>query len=209
PNGTNSPFDIESKITYEELCDLVALKLKCYSPALKLQYHLDLNNAKHAATSIQSKQELTLFMVRMCPMLVPPCLANGKPSARPLKNKKYTCKVHTKSSELPVYCFPGPNETSTPHLPLSLTQRLMLTQCLYYQLMTYPWLKSLDDHKERGKYGIRFVQFSSIFEQEGFLRLLQLSGEFISQNELQEMLKVPRGTTLLIQSKTYESWHWK
>ncbi|KIK85512.1 hypothetical protein PAXRUDRAFT_152707, partial [Paxillus rubicundulus Ve08.2h10] len=60
------------------------------------------------------------------------------------------------------------------------------------------WLKSLDDHKERGKDGIGFVQFSNIFEQEGFLRLSQLSGEFISWNELQEMLKVPRGTALLI-----------
>ncbi|KIK80350.1 hypothetical protein PAXRUDRAFT_158925 [Paxillus rubicundulus Ve08.2h10] len=60
------------------------------------------------------------------------------------------------------------------------------------------WLNSHNDHKEWGKYGIRFIQFSSIFEWEGFLRLSQLSGEFISQNELQEMLRVPHGPALLI-----------
>ncbi|KIK93406.1 hypothetical protein PAXRUDRAFT_46056, partial [Paxillus rubicundulus Ve08.2h10] len=60
------------------------------------------------------------------------------------------------------------------------------------------WLKSLDDHKEWGKDKISVVQFAPIFEQEGFLRLSQLSGEFISWNELQDMLNVPHSTTLLI-----------
>lgn len=60
------------------------------------------------------------------------------------------------------------------------------------------WLQSLDDHEERGKDKIGFTQFAPIFEREGFLRLSQLSGEFMSRNELQEMLNIPRGTALSI-----------
>ncbi|KAI9573991.1 hypothetical protein HD554DRAFT_2035111 [Boletus coccyginus] len=86
PNGTNSPFKVLSQITYDQLHMLVAKKLKCYSKTLKLQYWLDSNNAKHTATSIQSEQELMLFKMRMCPMLIPPHLANGKPSTHSLKN---------------------------------------------------------------------------------------------------------------------------
>ncbi|KAH0832226.1 hypothetical protein J3R83DRAFT_13189 [Lanmaoa asiatica] len=60
------------------------------------------------------------------------------------------------------------------------------------------WLKSLDDHKEQGKDNIGFTQFAHIFEQEGFLRLSQLSGEFMLWNELQGMLNIPHGIALLI-----------
>ncbi|KAF8433193.1 hypothetical protein L210DRAFT_3649851 [Boletus edulis BED1] len=62
----------------------------------------------------------------------------------------------------------------------------------------FTWLKSLDDHKERGKDEISFTQFAHIFKQEGFFRLSQLSGEFMSRDELQGMLNVPRGIALLI-----------
>ncbi|KIK81413.1 hypothetical protein PAXRUDRAFT_156170 [Paxillus rubicundulus Ve08.2h10] len=60
------------------------------------------------------------------------------------------------------------------------------------------WLKLLDDHEEQGKDNIGFVRFAPVFEQEGFLHLSQLSGEFISWNELQDMLNVPCCTALLI-----------
>ncbi|KAG8217397.1 hypothetical protein J3R82DRAFT_5506 [Butyriboletus roseoflavus] len=60
------------------------------------------------------------------------------------------------------------------------------------------WLKSLDDHEEQGKDNIGFTQFAHIFEQEGFLHLFQLSGEFMSWNDLQGMLNVPYGITLHI-----------
>ncbi|KAG6380462.1 hypothetical protein JVT61DRAFT_8607 [Boletus reticuloceps] len=389
PNGTNSPFAIPSQITYDKLRMEVAKKLKCFPGTLRLQYRLDPNNTKHAAMSIQSAQELVLFITRMRPMLVPQRLANGKPSTRPLKNilvyfedgssddeladppnarssksgkgnrtgtktstsgtnmaeegktpheenveqlqKRYTCKVHTKTPDAPVFCYPGPHETclvltigqisfwgreiingigtvenKPPTLylhatrPRTRTQPLAATGSDHQSLLPshpfnphggypyppappvivvppwglggtlqgpgYPpqggngyfhppaaqpantlqvavrpltggpnssrstsptfsnatthtdatslcsiddiplaripsistWLKSLDDHEERGKDEIGFTQFAHIFKQEGFFRISQLSGEFMSRDELQGMLNVPRGIALLI-----------
>ncbi|KAI9571120.1 hypothetical protein HD554DRAFT_2239249 [Boletus coccyginus] len=371
-NSTNFPFDNESDITYEEPCDSVAAKLKCCSPALKLQYCLDPNNTKHAVTSIQSAQELTLFMARICPMLVPPHLANGKPSTCPLKNilvhfedgssdnksanppnlnahnpksgnrmatkastlgfkqvlssrtnateegatplqenveqlqKRYMCKINgvatvndkpptlhlqvqatrpciqmrpsmatgSDQSSLPMFnlpsgypyppappqvivlpspwggplqgpAYPGtqggngylntpftqPANANTPAPPaipatvhsssgdhgpdsscstsptFSNTTTHTSATSLQFSIDDIPftripsmsaWLKSLDDHEEQGKDKIGFARFAPIFEQEGFVRLSQLSGDFISQNELQEMLSVPHGTALSI-----------
>ncbi|KAF9222130.1 hypothetical protein BS17DRAFT_768100 [Gyrodon lividus] len=51
-----------------------------------VQAHTVPYNPQTCSTSIQSEQELTLFIVRMHPMLVPPCLTSGKPSACLLKN---------------------------------------------------------------------------------------------------------------------------
>ncbi|KAF8137587.1 hypothetical protein EV363DRAFT_1446409 [Boletus edulis] len=394
PNGTNSPFAIPSRITYDKLRIKVSEKLKCFPGTLRLLYRLDPNNTKHAAMSIQSEEELALFITRMRPMLVPQRLANGKPSTRPLKNvlvyfedggsddesadppnarssksgkanrtgtkaptsganvaekgktpheenveqlqKRYLCKIHTKPGDdaTPVYCYPGPNETclvltisqisfwgreiingvgtienkpptlylhamrprtrtqpstatgmgsdhssllhpfnpglgpggypyppappvivvppwggtlqgpgfppqggngyfqppfmqptnvpqAAAHLPTSTggpnssrstsptfsnattsTDAMSLCSIDNIPLARIPsiftWLKSLDDHEERGKDEIGFTQFAHIFKQEGFFRLSQLSGEFMSRDELQGMLNVPRGIALLI-----------
>jgi hypothetical protein len=85
-NGTNSPFEIASGISYDALRILIANKLSSTEPGLlQLQYRLD-PKSKQAATSVQSVEELNLFKARLRPMLVPPLLPSGKPSTRQLKN---------------------------------------------------------------------------------------------------------------------------
>ena len=79
-NGTNSPFEITSGISYDDLYILIATKLGSTEPGLlQLQYQLD-PKGKQAVTSVQSVEEPNLFKAQLCPMLVPPLLPSRKPS---------------------------------------------------------------------------------------------------------------------------------
>ncbi|KAF8139088.1 hypothetical protein EV363DRAFT_1293320 [Boletus edulis] len=82
---SSSPFQIKSSITLADLCDKVADKLNRHTHHVRLQYRLESDKGKPVFTSIQSDEELELFMDRMRPLIVPQLLSNGKISARPLK----------------------------------------------------------------------------------------------------------------------------
>ncbi|KAH9997160.1 hypothetical protein BJV74DRAFT_794966 [Russula compacta] len=85
-NGTNSPFEITSNITYDNLCLCIAEKLGIYQPGLlQLQYRLD-SNHKQAMTSVQLDEELVLFKAHLHPMLMSPLLSSGQPSCSCPKN---------------------------------------------------------------------------------------------------------------------------
>ncbi|KAK2463990.1 hypothetical protein APHAL10511_004041 [Amanita phalloides] len=86
PDGSNSPFTIESSISLEDLHNDVAEKLGRHPRVIQLWYKLTSNKAKAPATSIQSDEELEIFMDQMRVHLVPPRLANGKCSKRAPKN---------------------------------------------------------------------------------------------------------------------------
>ena len=81
-NGTYAPFEIQDTSSLYQLCLLVAEKLDCFPDNLVLGYRLDSDKAKMGSTSIQTENELQMFIEQMQPLLVPPCLANGKPSTR-------------------------------------------------------------------------------------------------------------------------------
>ena len=85
-NGTNSPFTISSSTSLEELCNIVADKLGRCDKSIQLWYKLASDKAKAPATSICNDNELQIFVEKMR-TLVPPLLANGKPSKHtPPKN---------------------------------------------------------------------------------------------------------------------------
>ncbi|KAF8546667.1 hypothetical protein OG21DRAFT_1490950 [Imleria badia] len=77
-------FQISSNVTLEELRTAVAEKLQWFPALVKLQYRLDCK-AKTAFTSIQSDEALEMFIETVQPLIVAPCLANGKPLTRPMK----------------------------------------------------------------------------------------------------------------------------
>ncbi|KIK93040.1 hypothetical protein PAXRUDRAFT_12884 [Paxillus rubicundulus Ve08.2h10] len=82
--SSNIPFQISSIITYDQLCMAVAEKLGWFPGLVKLQYRLDCK-AKTAFTSLQSDEEFNFFIETMRSLIVPPHLANGKTSTRPMK----------------------------------------------------------------------------------------------------------------------------
>lgn len=85
-DGSNSPLQIPSGITLDGLRIAVAEKLGRFPGLVKLRYRLDSDKAKAGTISIQNDDELAMFKDRMRSLIVPPRLANGKPSNRPLKN---------------------------------------------------------------------------------------------------------------------------
>ena len=86
-DGANSPFTILSSTSLEELCNIVADKLGRHDQSIQLRYKLTNEKAKAPATSICDDDELQIFVEKMRALLVPPLLANGKPSKRaPPKN---------------------------------------------------------------------------------------------------------------------------
>jgi len=85
-NGMNVPFEISSGVSLSQLRLVVSEKLGCFTDHLVLQYQLDSDKAKMGVTSIQADSELDIFLAKMRSMIVPPRLANGKPSTRAPKN---------------------------------------------------------------------------------------------------------------------------
>jgi hypothetical protein len=86
-DGGNSPFTIESSISFENLRNTVAEKIGRHPNVVRLQYKLANDKVKAPTTSIQNNDELQIFMERMRILLVPQRLASGKFSKRvPTKN---------------------------------------------------------------------------------------------------------------------------
>jgi hypothetical protein len=85
PDGSNIPFVVWSDVTWENLCIIVAEKLRCFPGLLKLRYRLESDRAKAGATSIHSEEELNFFKDRMRALIVPQRLPSGKISTRALK----------------------------------------------------------------------------------------------------------------------------
>ncbi|KAI9567638.1 hypothetical protein HD554DRAFT_2039368 [Boletus coccyginus] len=82
--SSNIPFHVSSYITLNKLRITVAEKLDRFPGLIKLQYQLDCK-VKTPFTSIQLDEELDIFIETMRSLIVPPRLANGKPSTRPMK----------------------------------------------------------------------------------------------------------------------------
>ena len=85
PDGSHSPFTIPSTISFLVLRDLVAEKLGRFPSLVQLRYKLDSKKTKDGLISIQDDSEFAMFKDRLCPLIVPPRLASGKPSTRQLK----------------------------------------------------------------------------------------------------------------------------
>lgn len=85
-DDTNAPFEIQSTITYDDLRTAIGEKIEQYPGLVRPQYRLDSDKAKQGLISIQSDNELEMFIRRLRPLIVPARLANGKPSARPPKD---------------------------------------------------------------------------------------------------------------------------
>lgn len=86
PDGSNSPFQVSSDISLDDLRYTVGEKLGCFPAQVLLRYRLDSDKAKAGATSIQTDEELNIFMTRMRDLITPQRLANGKLSTRQRKN---------------------------------------------------------------------------------------------------------------------------
>ncbi|KAI6040191.1 hypothetical protein EDC04DRAFT_2894411 [Pisolithus marmoratus] len=76
-DGDNAPFEVPSTISLDQLRTHVAEKLGRFPGLVSLRYRLD---------SDKAKAELEIFKARLRSLIVPPRLANGKPSTHPPKN---------------------------------------------------------------------------------------------------------------------------
>ncbi|KAH0828902.1 hypothetical protein J3R83DRAFT_2321 [Lanmaoa asiatica] len=80
------PFQVSSTINYEDLVEIVSDKLRCNKKYIKLQYRLKIGGKIQGGfTSLQSESEYTMFIDTMRPLIVPPCLSNGKMSSKVMR----------------------------------------------------------------------------------------------------------------------------
>ena len=84
-DGTNSPLTVSCDTTLDQLRIDVGEKLGRFPGLVALQYRLGSDNPKVGAISIQTNNELQLFIDRLRKLIVPPRLANGKASTRTQK----------------------------------------------------------------------------------------------------------------------------
>lgn len=84
-NGAHVPFPVNSDISFEQILILISQKLNCFPGLLKLRYRLDSDKARAPAMSIQTEEELEMFMSRMRTLIIPGKLANGKKSTHAKK----------------------------------------------------------------------------------------------------------------------------
>ncbi|KAG9309056.1 hypothetical protein JVU11DRAFT_11094 [Chiua virens] len=81
----NSPFVLKNDSSLKDIREIIAEKLNRFPTQIRLQYWLSTEKRHEGLTSLQSDEELKLFMESMRDHFVPRCLQNGKPSARQLK----------------------------------------------------------------------------------------------------------------------------
>ena len=86
PDGSYTPFNVESTFSFDALRILIAEKLDCYPGMLQLVYRLDNDKQKTPSISIRTEQELVMFMNRMRGLIVPPANKNGTQSNRALRS---------------------------------------------------------------------------------------------------------------------------
>ncbi|KAI6096096.1 hypothetical protein EDD16DRAFT_1720267 [Pisolithus croceorrhizus] len=334
PDGGNSPFKISSTVTLDELRIAVSEKLHRFPGLVSLRYQLDSDKAKFGATSIQSEEELDLFKTRMCGLIVPQRLANGKLSTCLLKailiffedvstvdtknpstasngnkaklsspsstlegtnchqkliedlQKRWRCEKHSKGPDSPVFCYspsgasvcyplthsnisywaleimdnnncgrvtidkkpsgircedarPRTHSSAPPvqvrhpptipypsypppvfilppwgppgfqggnYAPMQLTS--IASHSSHNAPPSNPsasepeipdiinWLAYLDQHEQCNKDGIVFLQFGPVLQKMGFVRISQLSLDFIKLPELQDLLGINLGTAI-------------
>ncbi|KAF8120014.1 hypothetical protein EV363DRAFT_1460284 [Boletus edulis] len=86
PDGSYAPFEIKSTIDFDTLRIAIGKKTERFAGLIRPQYRLDCDKAKQSFISVQSDDELEMFIRRMRSLIVPPRLANGKPSTRAPKD---------------------------------------------------------------------------------------------------------------------------
>jgi len=60
------------------------------------------------------------------------------------------------------------------------------------------WCQYLDNHKGRNQDGIVFAPFGALLKNKGFIRITQLTSDFVGLKDLQEWLDIEVGTAILI-----------
>ena len=76
------------------------------------------------------------------------------------------------------------------------------------------WFSYLDQHEDRNKDGLIFAPYGVTLKSKGFLRLSQLTSEYIQLKDLQEWLGIEVGMAILIMQYAKEdlealkSWKW-
>ncbi|KAI6024530.1 hypothetical protein EDC04DRAFT_2900039 [Pisolithus marmoratus] len=66
------------------------------------------------------------------------------------------------------------------------------------------WFSSLDQDEQHSKDGILFQPFGDVLQEKGFLRISQLSPDFVKIPALQDWLGIEVGTTILIMQYVQE-----
>ena len=60
------------------------------------------------------------------------------------------------------------------------------------------WFSYLDQHEERNKNDIIFALYGVVLKTKGFLRISQITTDFIQLKDLQDWLEIEVGTAVLI-----------
>ena len=112
---------------------------------------------------------------------------------------------HLMGSYYPPYSQPAPNPMPGlpfhPLIPHAATASHVRTSNEkspqdYPDIIT--WCQYLDTHKGRNQDGIVFMPFAAVLKNKGFIRITQLTLDYISLEDLQRWLAIEVGTAILI-----------
>ncbi len=105
---------------------------------------------------------------------------------------------------MPMFYNQGPGQNLGTSHPFLGPQYLSIPQATNScpSAVEYPevtrWFHFLDEHEERRKDGIGFAAFGDVLKNKGFLRITQLTLDFITLKDLQDWLGIEVGTAILI-----------
>jgi hypothetical protein len=128
-DGSNTPFVVQSDVTFDGLRIAVSEKLRCFPGLLKLRYRLESDKPKASATSIQLNDELKFFINRMRGLIVPQRLPSGKISSRVLKPVLVYFEDAGEEKEVMVT-----NKSTTSSKKVCILKDLYLAHYLIYRL---------------------------------------------------------------------------
>jgi hypothetical protein len=144
-------------------------------------------------------------------------LHDAKPCTRSAPSLKPTCDSRFQYPFSGGYGYPNPFMPTMPMLynqgqntfpflqyPPALAPTAPGTQGINSHPMPveYPevtcWFRFLDEHEERSKDGIHFTPYGKVLKAKGFLQITQLTLDFVSLKDLQDILSINVGTAILI-----------
>ncbi|KIK13386.1 hypothetical protein PISMIDRAFT_118975, partial [Pisolithus microcarpus 441] len=211
-NGANAPFEISSDASLDDIHLAVAQRLDRFPTSVSLQYRLDCNKAKDGFMSIQTLDELNMFKARLRDLILGG-MGLREEVIKQLQ-ERWRCEAHSRGPESPVYCYRSPGASVC--YPLTHTLPPPHTRTATTSLSPSPsnptpppvsvndipriidWFAYLDQHPQRNQDGVAYAPFGEVMRRNGFVRLSQLTDEYVKLSYLQDLLGIEFGTAISI-----------
>jgi hypothetical protein len=97
----------------------------------------------------------------------------------------------------PQYSQPAPNPMPF-HAPLTTHMMPSSEKSPHDYPDVITWCQYLDSHKGRNQDGVAFAPFGALLKHKGFIRITQLTSDFVSLKDLQGWLGIEVGIAILI-----------